>query len=121
MKNNKQSGRTILSTLLVAFVVGCFFTVVFKLAPHYLDNRMIQAALNQVGTSDIGDKSESEIRRKIANFFTINNIRDIDITTVAIDRETAGTSIRLDYERRFAMFGNVDVVLSFSNQYQSAE
>jgi len=121
MKSNKQSGRTILSAFVVAFVVGCFFTVVFKLGPHYLDNRMIQAAFNQVGESDIGDKSDSEIRRKIADFFTINNIRDIDITTVAIDRETSGTSIRLDYERRFAMFGNVDVVLRFSNQHQSTE
>jgi len=82
---------------------------------------MTQAAFNQLGESDIGDKSDSEIRRKIADFFTINNIRDIDITTVAIDRETSGTSIRLDYERRFAMFGNVDVVLRFSNQYQSTE
>ena len=57
----------------------------------------------------------------IDHFFTINNIRDVDIAKIVIARGDTATRISLDYEKRFAMFGNVDVVLSFSNQYDSAE
>ncbi len=121
MRRNKQSGMTTVSTLFLIAIVGFFLTVLFKLAPHYLDNRMIQATLNQVGESDINGKSDTEIRNKIANFFTINNIRDVNIATIVIDRVDTATRIGLDYEKRIVMFGNVDVVLSFSNQYDSAE
>ena len=121
MRRNKQSGMTTVSTLFLVAIVGFFLTVLFKLAPHYLDDRMIQATLNQVGESNINGKSDTEIRNKISNFFTINNIRDVNIATIAIDRNDAATRIGLDYEKRIVMFGNVDVVLSFSNQYDSVE
>ena len=121
MRGSKQSGMTTLSTLFVVAIVGFFFTVIFKLAPHYLDNRMIQSAFNQVGESNISGKSDTQIRHTIASFFTINNIRDVDIAKIVIARGDAGTRISLDYEKRFAMFGNVDVVLNFSNQYDSAQ
>lgn len=121
MRRNKQSGMTTVPTLFMLAIIGFFFTVVFKLAPHYLDNRMVQSAFNQVGESDISGKSDTQIRHTIASFFTINNIRDVDIAKIVIARGDAGTRISLDYEKRFAMFGNVDVVLNFSNQYDSAQ
>ena len=118
---NSQKGMTTTSALFTLFIVGFVLTVVFRLAPHYLDNRIIQSAIDQVGQSDINGKSNSQIRRKIADFFTINNIRDVDVRKVVIDREDSGTQISLDYEKRIEMFGNVDVVLKFSNSYESVE
>jgi len=121
MNMSSQRGMTTTSALFTVFLVGFFLTITFKLAPHYLDNRIIQGAIDQVGQSDINGKSNSQIRRKIADFFTINNIRDIDVRNVVIDREDAEIRISLNYEKRIEMFGNVDVVLRFSNQYRSAE
>jgi hypothetical protein len=118
---NSQRGMTSASALFTLFIVGFLLTVTFKLGPHYLDNRIIQGAIDQVGQSDINGKSNSQIRRKIADFFTINNIRDIDVRKVVITRDDSGTKISLDYEKRIEMFGNVDVVLKFSNLYESAE
>ena len=120
MSINSQSGMTTTSALFTVFLVGFFLTIIFKLAPHYMDNRIIQGAIDQVGQSDINGKSNSEIRRKVADFFIINNIRDIDVRKVAIAQEETGTRISLDYEKRIEMFGNVDVVLKFSNQYPTA-
>ena len=121
MGTNSQRGMTTTSALFTVFLVGFFLTIIFKLGPHYLDNRIIQGAIDQVGQSDLNGKSNSEIRRKIADFFTINSIRDIDIRRVVIAREDSGTRISLDYEKRIEMFGNVDVVLKFSNYHDSAE
>jgi hypothetical protein len=118
---NSQRGMTTTSALFTVFLVGFFLTIIFKLAPHYLDNRIIQSAMDQVGQSDINGKSNTEIRRKIGDFFTINSIRDIDIRDVVIARGDSGTRISLDYEKRIEMFGNIDVVLKFSNYHDSAE
>lgn len=118
---NSQQGVTTRSALFTLFIVGFILTVAFKLGPHYLDNRIIQGAIDQVGQSDINGKSNSQIRRKIADFFTINNIRDIDVRKVVIARDDSGTQISLDYEKRIEMFGNVDVVLKFSNKYEAAD
>ena len=118
---NSQRGITTTSALFTLFLVGFFLTLTFKLGPHYLDNKIVQGAIDQVGQSDINGKSDSEIRRKIANFFTINNIRDIDVRKVIVTRDDSGTRINLDYEKRIEMFGNVDVVLKFSNQFDSAK
>ena len=71
MRRNKQSGMATVSTLFLVAIVGFFLTVLFKLAPHYLDDRMIQATLNQVGESNINGKSDTEIRNKIANFLPL--------------------------------------------------
>jgi len=118
---NSQQGVTTRSALFTLFIVGFILTVAFKLGPHYLDNRIIQGAIDQVGQSDINGKSNSQIRRKIADFFTINNIRNIDVRKVVIVRDDSGTQISLDYEKRIEMFGNVDVVLKFSNKYEAAD
>ncbi len=118
---NSQKGMTTTSAILTLFVFGFFLTIAFRLGPHYLDNRIIQSAIDQVGQSDINGKSNSQIRRKIADFFTINNIRDVDVRKVVIDRKDSGTQIGLDYEKRIEMFGNIDVVLKFSNKYEAAD
>ena len=121
MNIKSHSGMTTTSALFTVFIVGFALTIIFKLGPHYLDNRIIQGAIDQVGQSDINGKSDSQIRRKIACFFTINNIRDIDTRKVVIARDDNGTRISLDYEKRIVMFGNVDVVLRFSNKYQAVD
>ena len=118
---SSQRGMTTTSALFTLLLAGFFLTLTFKLGPHYLDNKIVQGAIDQVGQSDINGKSDSEIRRKIANFFTINNIRDIDVRKVIVTRDDSGTRINLDYEKRIEMFGNVDVVLKFSNQFDSDE
>ncbi len=116
-----QRGMTTTSALFTLFVFGFFLTVAFRLGPHYLDNRIIQSAIDQVGQSDINGKSNSQIRRKIADFFTINNIRDVDVRKVVIQRRNSATKISLDYEKRIEMFGNIDVVLKFSNSFDAVD
>ena len=103
------------------FFGGFLISLIFKIGPHYLDNRIVASALQQVGQSGIEDRSSEDIRRKIGDFFIINNVRDIKATEVEIERSVKGVKITLNYEKRIEMFANVDVVLKFNNQYDSAE
>lgn len=119
--DSRQQGATLTSTIFVVLIAGFALSTAFKIGPHYLDNRIIAGAIKQVGQSGIKDKSSAEIRRKIADFFTINNVRDVNASQIQITRDRQGVRISLDYEKRIEMFGNVDVVLKFTNHYDSAE
>jgi hypothetical protein len=121
MEFKRQRGATLTSAIIAIFVGGFFLTVAFKLGPHYLDNRIIQGAIVQIGQSGLEGQSSAEIRRKVGDFFIINNIRHISSDQVMIKRSGQGVEISLDYEKRIEMFGNIDVVVKFSNGYNSAE
>ena len=121
MKINSQRGATLTTTIIAIFIGGFFLTLVFKLGPHYLDNRIVAGALEQVGQSGLKGQSSTDIRRKIGDFFTINNIRDISASKVQIKRSPEGVVLSLDYDKRVELFANVDVVLKFSDQFNSAE
>lgn len=121
MTTNKQRGATLTATIIIIFIAGFVLQVAFKLGPHYLDNRIIASAIQQIGESDLGDESIPDIRRKVSDFFTINNIRDVPASQVVIKRDRNGIRISLNYEKRIEMFSNVDVVLKFNNHYDTAE
>lgn len=86
-----------------------------------MDNRIVAGALEQIGQSGLKGQSSADIRRKIGGFFAINNIRDISAFEVQIKRSPEGTVLSLHYEKRVELFANVDVVLKFSDQFNSAE
>ena len=62
-----------------------------------MDNRIIQGAMDQVGQSGIENKTDSEIRRKLADFFVINNIHDVDLSKIEINRDKAAIHLELNY------------------------
>ena len=120
MNIKQQRGMTLTGIIFTVFLVGFALTIAFKMVPHYLDNNVIQGAIDQVGATGVNEQTELGIRRKLSDFFIINNIRDIDTKDVKLVRTSRGTKIMLDYEKRVELFGNVDVVMKFHNEYDSA-
>jgi hypothetical protein len=63
--------------------------------------------------------SRPEIREALEKRFKVNNIRDFKVSDViTVERLRDNTVLDLEYERREHLFLNVDVVLTFSEQYQ---
>jgi hypothetical protein len=121
MKQKTQQGISVIGGLVVLAVVGFFLTAAFKLGPLYLDNSFISAALGGLNKEDIHNMSNREIRQKLSSQFDINNIRDIDSKQIEIKRERTRTIVTLDYEKRVNFMGNVDVVVTFKNSYDSTK
>ncbi len=122
MKNHhqQQQGLSALSLLLVLAIGGFFLTIVMKVAPLYLDNSFVNAALQSLENEAIHTLTDREIRRKLENYFAVNNVRDVNTRDTVIKRNKASTIIRLDYERRINFLANVDVVVIFTNKYDSS-
>tara|TARA_R110001592_G_scaffold116059_1_gene316978 strand:- start:117963 stop:118337 length:375 start_codon:yes stop_codon:yes gene_type:complete len=120
MKQKKQQGISLLGGLVLLAVVGFFLTAAFKVAPLYLDNSFIRAAIASLEQEDVHGMTDGDIRRKLGSQFDINNIRDVDTKEIKVVRQKTHTVVSLDYEKRVNFMGNVDVVVRFENSYDSS-
>jgi hypothetical protein len=120
MTHSKQQGISMLGGLVLLAVVGFFLTAIFKVAPLYLDNSFVKAAVASLQKEDVHGMTDKDIRRKLGAQFDMNNVRDIDRKLIKVTREKTRTLVTLDYEKRVNFMGNVDVVVMFNNSYDSS-
>lgn len=120
MLARKQNGLSAVGFLVVLAIGGFVLTALFKVGPLYLDNYFVQGAMNTLADENIHEMTDARIRRKISNSFTINNVRNVDVKKVQIEREKTRTLVTLNYETRVNFMGNLDVVVVFNNVYDSS-
>ncbi len=121
MKRHDQSGISSLSLLVILAAAAFFLLVGFKVGPLYIDNYFVSAALKQMGDEPLLEMRDDEIRRKLQSYFLINNVRDISMRQVQVERDREGVLIKVDYEKRVNFLGNADVVVAFTNHLHSAD
>ena len=119
MKRNQQ-GMTVIGWLVTLIVVGVFLTAAFRLGPLYLDNYFIRASVKSLHRENLAGMTDGDIRRKMASYFTINNIRNVDPKQIKVQREKNRLIVSLNYEKRVNFIGNVDFVVKFINEYDSS-
>lgn len=120
MTINRQGGLTLLGFLFALLVIGLCLTVAFRLGPLYLDNYTVAESFKVLGDDDVRTLSDQGIRQKLYKNFVVNNVDDIDLKAVKIERTAEKILISLNYERRVQLLGNVDAVVKFQNLYDSS-
>lgn len=114
---HRQRG-SIYSTLIIVALFGMFMTVSLKIAPSYLDNKIIRNTLEGIrANNDIEELSINEIRTQLQRTLITNNIRDFDATTVTLVRERDMEYIDISYESRVPLFYNIEAVVIFSDRF----
>jgi len=120
MKMRSQVGLTLPGFLFALLVLGFCLTVAFRLGPLYLDNYTVAQSFASLGDGDIRNLSDQGIRQRLYKNFVVNNVDDIDLKAVKVDRSAEKILVSLNYERRVNLFGNIDAVISFDNVYDSS-
>ena len=119
----RQRGLGMLQWALVIAVAGFFLLFSFKVIPLYAENRYVESALRslETGGEKVENMTDAEIKKKLSNFYMINNVRSEGPTkSINIDRRSENVLITVDYETRVPLFYNIDLVLSFQNHLDSA-
>lgn len=117
----KQQGLGMLGWLVVLAVAGFFLLCAFKIIPLYAENRYVVSglkALVEPGTK-LEDMTTAEIKKKMGNFYMINNVRSKDAQNIVVDRAANRVVVKIDYEARVNLFYNLDVVVDFKNHLDS--
>lgn len=119
----KQAGLGLIQWLFVLAAAGFFLLFAFRVVPLYAENRYVVSGLKslQDGGNLLTDMTDAEIKKKLANFYMINNVRSEGPTkNLDIDRSNNKIIVMVDYETRVNLFYNIDLVLFFENHLDSS-
>lgn len=119
---HSQSGLSKLLLLLILGMAAFVLLCAFRIIPAYTDDYYIQAALKSLedDAATINDLTDREIRRKISNFYMVNNVRNHSAKDVEIERYDDGVLVSVNYEVQIPLIYNIDVLITFENEWDSA-
>jgi len=116
---HRQKGLSLIGVAILAFLVIFFGLLIIKMSGSYFDqmklNKMIENSLEGQTASRFQKADfESSMRKNMQ----INRI-EFDIkNSLTIDKRSKPVVLVLDYEKRVHLFANVDVVMSFHEEYE---
>ena len=114
MKIRKQNGLTLVGFAIVLVLVVFFAYVGMRIVPLYLEYNAVVSALNEL-QKEPGAKSMSpqKIKNNIINRLWVSYASDnIQRKHIRITRSD-GVKVRVAYEVRRPLLGNIDLMLSF--------
>ena len=117
MKSMKaQRGITLTSFLVVLIVVGFFLYVGMKLFPMYQENYAVRSAMKSLANEPgIGSMQPANIQKLLFKRLYINYSENVKPANVKFDRKENGWTMRVNYEVRRPLIGNLDVVGKFDS------
>lgn len=118
----QQRGLGILQWLVIIIVVVVVGKFAFTVVPIYAENMYVQSALKSLDSSveKLESMTDAEIKKKLTNFYLINNVRSEGPTkNIKIEREAEKLVVTIDYEAREEYLFNIDIVVSFQNHLDS--
>lgn len=117
-----QRGMSYWGWIFVVAVFGFVLTVVSRMGPAYIDAYYVDEGLKKLAENpDLRDMSRGGIRKELDSFFLINNVRGEPTEAVQIIRGADSMLVSIDYELRQPLIHNVDVVMKFNKQLNTAK
>lgn len=114
----RQEGLTLLGFLLVVVLIAVIALVGMRLFPIYSEYYNVVGSMeslkNQPG---IGAKSPDEVKELFFRRLYVNYVESVERKNVLVSRD-GGLHIRVKYEVRRPLVGNLDVVASFDKTVQ---
>ena len=105
----------IMTLMAVAFALN----IGLALVPHYMEYRTIQSVVDSVSPEVWRNPSKKRMLETVDKGLKVNNVRSLKSTDVLeIERTQAVTRVKLDYEVREHIIGNIDAVLVFNKEYE---
>ncbi|MCB1860237.1 MAG: DUF4845 domain-containing protein [Gammaproteobacteria bacterium] len=119
MNKHRQGGMTGTGWLVVLALIGFFSMLVIKLAPVYMEHYSVKTVLESLKEEPlITQKSVGEIRTMIQRRLKVNGVYDMSNDAIKIKQEGGVTHVDVSYQVTRHMAGNVDVLLTFSDNIQ---
>ncbi|MAJ56187.1 MAG: hypothetical protein CBC67_08930 [Gammaproteobacteria bacterium TMED107] len=110
----RQRGISSAVVLMIALLLGLFFTFGLKVGPLYVDHNLITGLCQ--GLIDNGEANTltvTEVRDRISSTLRINNISDFDLNSILMRKDNGEAIITVAYEKRVPLVANLDIVATF--------
>ena len=111
---HKQAGMTLTSFVMVLAVVGFGLYIGMKLFPMYQEYYSVKSSMKGLESEPgIGDMDPSKIQDLFFRRLYINYSENVKPNNVKFERTDGGWLMRVNYEVRRPLVGNLDVVGRF--------
>ncbi|HLV78285.1 MAG TPA: DUF4845 domain-containing protein [Marinobacter sp.] len=105
--------------MIVALFFGGLLMLAIKIGPAYIDDLTIQEALEGLdGTEGLAQMAPAQVRTLINKRLSVNNVRGFDARNITVEKNGELVVIKVDYEVRNNIMGNVDAVVHFQHEYE---
>lgn len=112
--NRKQSGITLIGFLTVLAVVGFAAYVAMRLFPMYQEYYSVRSAMKGLADEPgVADMDPARVQDLFFRRLDINYSNSLKPQNVKIERTEGGWLMKVDYEVRRPLVGNLDVVGKF--------
>jgi len=117
MNSSKQKGFTLVGLILVFALIGIVTLSVLKIFPIYMEHLSIQTSIEAIETDpEIKKMTVGQIRGLFGKKLDMNQVTSINAKDAKINRSISDITMKVEYEVRKDYIGNIDIVLSFSDQ-----
>ena len=111
---SRQRGISSSGVLLIAVLLGLFFTVGLKVGPLYVDHNLIAGLCQDlIDNGEANSMTVTEVRDRIFNSLRINNVSDFDLNSIRLRKENGEATITVAYEKRVPLIANLDILATF--------
>ena len=111
---SRQRGISSAGVLLIAALLGLFFTVGLKVGPLYVDHNLITGLCQDlIDNGEANGMTVTEVRDRISSTLRINNVTDFDLNSIRMRKENGEAIITVAYEKRVSLIANLDIVATF--------
>jgi len=116
-QRHRQRGIGVFGLLFIFVLVAFVAVVLLRTVPAYMSYLTIRSAMNSVAElPEPVAGGKPEILDLINRRLEINDVRGVDPKSFKVEKTDKGTyRVKVDYERREHLFGNIDVVLTFGH------
>ena len=116
MNRKHQSGLTLISFLVVLGVVGFAAFIGMKLLPMYQEYYSVRSSMKGLESEPgVADMDPSRIQDLFFRRLYINYSENVKPQNVKFERTEGGWKMRVNYEVRRPLVGNLDVVGRFDS------
>jgi hypothetical protein len=103
--------------MIILGLIAFFVLLTLRMLPSYMDYYQVASALETLESQhEIADKSPYEIRNLLQRKFDAGYINIIHSRDVKISKTGGGFIASVKYESRKPVFGNVEVVMTFTKK-----
>ncbi len=111
---SRQRGISSAGVLLIAVLLGLFFTVGLKVGPLYVDHNLITVLCQDlIDNGEANSMTVTEVRDRISSTLRNNNVTDFDLNSIRLRKENGEATITVAYEKRVPLIANLDILATF--------
>ena len=116
-----QKGLTGISILVIIMLFAFTIVTLLKILPIYFDSYKVADVVSTLEDErGLGDRTNNDIAALILKRLEVNQVSGIVKNDIYVEKTKNKVIVDVEYEVRKAMFGNLDIIISFKHSVEAS-